>query len=236
MKVLSALILGLCAIMAATLLANGLTDLRTGDRYVTVKGVAEREVQADLALWPLRFVATGGTLDEAQKRAGQSREAIMAFLNLQAISKSAVELQRLDVTDTRANAYAANNNPQKFIINQTLMVRSEDIDKIRQAAQNVSELVDSGVVLSSDYGPSGPTYLFNRLNDIKPDMISQATASAREAAEQFARDADASLGGLRRANQGVFQILARDQAPGISEKQQPVKTVRVVSTFDYYLK
>jgi hypothetical protein len=235
MKTVSALILGISAIIAAMFLSSGLTDLRTGDRYVTVKGVAEREVQADLALWPLRFVATGDTLDQAQEKARVSREAIMAFLKLQAIDTSAVELQRLDVTDTRANAYGANNNPQKFIINQTLMVRSSHIDRIRQAAQNVSELVDSGVALSSDYGPSGPTYLFNRLNDIKPEMISEATAAAREAASQFAQDANTSLGGLRRANQGVFQILARDQAPGISENQQPVKTVRVVSTFDYYL-
>ncbi len=238
MKVVSALIIGLCAIVAASLLSQGLMGgLRTADRYVTVKGMAEREVQADLALWPIRFVATGSTLDEAQNKARSSREAIMAFLKLQAIDQSAVELQRLDVTDTRANPYAGNNSEQQYIINQTLMVRGTDIDRIRQAAQNVSELVDSGVVLSSDYGPSGPpTYLFNGLNDIKPAMIAEATAAARESAQQFARDAEAKLGSLRRANQGVFQILARDQAPpGVSEQQQPVKTVRVVSTFDYYL-
>lgn len=235
MKVVSALIIGLCAIVAASLLSQGLMGLRTADRYVTVKGMAEREVQSDLALWPIRFVATGSTLDEAQNKARSSREAIMAFLKLQAIDQSAVELQRLDVTDTRANPYAGNNSEQQYIINQTLMVRGTDIDRIRQAAQNVSELVDSGVVLSSDYGPSGPTYLFNGLNDIKPAMIAEATAAARESAQQFARDAEAKLGSLRRANQGVFQILARDQAPGVSEQQQPVKTVRVVSTFDYYL-
>lgn len=236
MKVIAALILGISAIVSASLISNGLTGLRTGDRYVTVKGVAEREVTADLALWPIRFVATGTSLSDAQEKARSSRNAIMAFLKLQAINDSAVELQRLDVTDTRANPYQDNNNEQKFIISQTLMVRSEDIEKIRQAAQGVSELVDSGVVLSSDYGPSGPTYLFNGLNDIKPDMIAEATASAREAASQFAEDAKTELGDLRRANQGVFQILARDQAPGVSEQQHPVKTVRVVSTVEYYLR
>ncbi len=234
MKVIVAIILGLSVIISASLLRDGLTGLKTGDRYVTVKGVAEREVEADLALWPIRFVATGNTLEQAQQKARSSREAIMAFLKLQAIEDSAVELQRLDVMDTRANPYQGEGE-QKFIINQTLMVRSTQIERIRQAAQNVSELVDSGVLLSSDYGPGGPTYLFSGLNDIKPDMIAEATEAAREAAQQFARDANASLGGLRRANQGVFQILARDQAPGVSEQQQPVKTVRVVSTFDYYL-
>ncbi len=236
MKAISALILGISAIIAAALIGDGLTDLRTGDRYVTVKGVAEREVTADLALWPIRFVATGNSLNAAQEKARSSRDAIMAFLKLQANSQDAVELQRLDVTDTRANPYQNSNGGQQFIINQTLMVRSTDIDRIRQAAQGVSELVDSGVVLSSDYGPSGPTYLFNGLNDIKPDMIAEATASAREAAAQFARDANTELGGLRRANQGVFQILARDQAPGVMEEQQPVKTVRVVATVEYYLR
>tara|TARA_R110001592_G_scaffold8745_1_gene47266 strand:- start:11574 stop:12284 length:711 start_codon:yes stop_codon:yes gene_type:complete len=236
MKLFASVILGVSAIISAALIGNGLTDLRTGDRYVTVKGVAEREVNADLALWPIRFVATGASLSEAQERARSSRDAIMAFLKLQAIDQNAVELQRLDVTDTRANPYQANNGEQKFIISQTLMVRSTDIDRIRQAAQGVSELVDSGVVLSSDYGSPGPTYVFNGLNDIKPEMIAEATASAREAADQFAQDAKAELGGLRRANQGVFQILARDQAPGIMEQQQPVKTVRVVSTVEYYLR
>jgi hypothetical protein len=236
MKLLASLIFGISAIISAALISDGLTDLKTGDRYVTVKGVAERQVTADLALWPIRFVATGASLSEAQDKARSSRDAIIAFLKLQAIDQDAVELQRLDVTDTRANPYQTNNGEQKFIISQTLMVRSTDIARIRQAAQGVSELVDSGVVLSSDYGPSGPTYLFNGLNDIKPEMIAEATASAREAAAQFAQDAKAELGGLRRANQGVFQILARDQAPGIMEGQQPVKTVRVVSTVEYYLR
>ncbi len=236
MKLLASLILGISAIISAALISDGLTDLKTGDRYVTVKGVAERQVTADLALWPIRFVATGASLSEAQDKARSSRDAIIAFLKLQAIDQDAVELQRLDVTDTRANPYQTNNGEQKFIISQTLMVRSTDIARIRQAAQGVSELVDSGVVLSSDYGPSGPTYLFNGLNDIKPEMIAEATASAREAAAQFAQDAKAELGGLRRANQGVFQILARDQAPGIMEGQQPAKTVRVVSTVEYYLR
>lgn len=235
MKVLVALILGLGMIVSASLLKDGLTEMRTGDRYVTVKGVAEHEVTADLALWPIRFAATGDTLEDAREKARNSRDGVMAFLKLQAISEDAVELQRMDVVDTHANPYQPDNGVRKFIITQVLMVRSEEVDKVRQAAQNVSDLVDSGVILSSDYGPTGPTYLFTRLNDIKPEMISQATAAARESAQQFARDADAELGGLRRANQGVFQILARDQAPGVMAEQQLFKTVRVVSTFDYYL-
>ncbi|WP_375176891.1 SIMPL domain-containing protein [Marinobacter mobilis] len=235
MKTLPTLIVAVAVIFSSSLIMEGLMALRTSDRFVTVKGVAEQEVKADLALWPLRFVATGDTLQQAQDDARASRDAIMAFLQLQAIASEAVELQRLDVTDTRANPYQNQGGAQRFIISQTLMVRSGDITRIQQAAQGVSELVDSGVVLSADYGNSGPTYLFSRLNEIKPDMIARATAAAREAASQFAQDANTTLGGIRRANQGVFQILPRDQPPGISEGQQAVKTVRVVATVEYYL-
>lgn len=235
MKVLVSAVIVLSLIVAASLLRDGLTELRTGDRYVTVKGVAEKEVTADLALWPIRFAASGNTLEAARERAHSSRDGVMAFLSLQAISEESVELQRMDVVDTQANPYQPENGARKVIITQVLMVRTDEVDKVRQAARNVSDLVDSGVILSSDYGPAGPTYLFTRLNDIKPEMISEATQAARESAQQFARDADAELGGLRRANQGVFQILARDRAPGVTADQQPFKKVRVVSTFDYYL-
>lgn len=236
MKIPGALILGISLIITAFLVRDGLTGFKSDDRYVTVKGMAEQEVMADLALWPIRFAASGETLEDARTKARDSRDSVMAFLSLQAIAEEAIELQRLEVIDTGANPYQPEGGVRKFIIHQTLMVRSTDIERIRQAARNVDDLVDSGVILSSDYGPAGPTYLFTSLNDIKPGMIEQATLAARESAQQFARDANADLGGLRRANQGVFQILARDQAPGVMEQQQPVKLVRVVATFDYYLR
>ena len=93
---------------------------------------------------------------------------------------------------------------------------------------------DAGVVLSSD-GPwsGGPSYLFTKLNDLKPGMIAEATASARRAAEQFAKDSGARLQGIRQANQGLFVILPRDQAPGMQEERQRAKIVRVVTTIDY---
>jgi len=108
----------------------------------------------------------------------------------------------------------------------------------RQARQRVGELVSAGVVLSSggDDGSGGPTFVFTGLNKLKPQMIAEATARARESAEQFAKDSHSDIGGIRSASQGVFEILPRDQAQGISEASQIVKTVRVVSTIDYSLK
>jgi hypothetical protein len=125
-------------------------------------------------------------------------------------------------------------------VNQTILVRSTRPDQVLAASQQISELAAIGVAISSgtnEYGGgSGPTFVFSGLNKLKPEMIAEATARAREAATQFAGDSRSALGGIRQANQGVFEILPRDNAPGISESSQIAKVVRVVSTIEYYLR
>ena len=79
-------------------------------------------------------------------------------------------------------------------------------------------------------------FIFSKLNDLKPKMIAEATARAREGAEQFARDSRSAIGGIRQATQGVFEIMPRDPAPGISQESQIVKVVRVVTTVEYGLR
>lgn len=235
MRILTALILALGLAAAGWLVGSGLKEMRTGDRYVTVKGMAEREVVADLAIWPLRYVAAADELEQAQASIERSRQAVLKFLTQFGIKPEQVELQRLEVTDTMANPYQQHSSANRYIINHNLLVRSEDIGQVQAASQSVSQLIDAGVVLTTDYGMGGPTYLFKGLNAIKLELIAEATAAARSSAEQFAQDAQARLGGLRRANQGVIQILPRDQIPGASEENQATKIVRVVSTLEYYL-
>ena len=219
-------------------IGHGFAGARASDRYVTVKGVSEREARADLALWPLRLVAGDNELVRAQSRIAFGVRAVRAFLARNGVDTSQVELQGYTVADAYANQYrSADEVTSRFVINQTVMVRSDRPEVVAAAAQKVDELVQAGVVISSggDFG-SGPTFLFTRLNSLKPQMIAEATARAREAAEQFARDSRASLGGIRRATQGMFEILPRDQAPGVDEGSQLAKTVRVVSTVEYFLR
>jgi hypothetical protein len=228
-------ILAIGIALAGFFIGNGFFKGRATDRYVTVKGVSERDVTADLALWPISFVATDDDLARAQAKIKSSHRQLMGFLSDHGINADEAEVQRLDVTDVMANPYRSGQAEFRYIIEQTVMVRSDDPEKISHTSQAVGELVDAGVVLSSRGYPSGPTYLFNRLSELKPEMIAEATANARRAAEQFAIDSGSRLGKIRRADQGVFQILARDRTPGVGEEGQKEKTVRVVSTIQYYL-
>lgn len=234
-------------IVGATLVAFGLALAgyfvgegfrlgREAERIVTVKGLAEREAKADLALWPLRFVATGDELREAQAKIERDAEAVRAFLARQGVKPEEIEVAGVEVTDMLARAYGESRDKDRFIVAQTLTVRTAEVDRIAAAAQDVGELVNAGVALQHEGGPqSGPVYLFTRLNDLKPEMIAEATKAARAAAEQFAADSGARLGGIRRANQGVFQILPRDDYPGAFEPRQVMKTVRVVTTVEWAL-
>lgn len=217
---------------------HGIVRAKAADRYVTVKGVSEREAKADLAIWPLRIVAADNDLARANAQLQQSVARIRAFLAARGVDTTQITLQDFVVRDAQANAYGGGpNDGPRFVINQTLLVRSTEPEVVLAASQRVSDLVAQGVPLSSggEYGGGGPTFVFTGLNALKPPMIAEATARAREAAEQFARDAGSALGGIRQANQGYFEILPRDQALGISEASQIRKTIRVVATVEYLL-
>ncbi|HSA56226.1 MAG TPA: SIMPL domain-containing protein [Gemmatimonadaceae bacterium] len=233
------IILAAGMLLAGLAVGQGFLRARLGDRFVTVKGISEREVRADLAIWPLRIAVSDDDLARAQTRIESHVREIFRFLVRHQLDTAQVTLQDFVVSDLLTQEYrpagAAGN---RFIIRQTIVVRSDAPDRVRAASQRVGELVNAGVVLSSgaEYGMGGPTFVFRGLNALKPAMIAEATARAREAATQFAQDSRTSLGGIRRANQGIFEILPRDQAQGITEASQIDKTIRVVSTVEYTLR
>lgn len=233
-----ALILALGLTLSGLLVGWGFARGRSADRFVTVKGISEREVTADVAVWPLRIVTAGNDLGAAHTELQRHVRLVRDFLERQGIDTSQVSLQGFVVTDALANPYAsADRVASRYVIRQTVLVRSSDPQRVLAASQRVAELVNAGVIISSgeEYGPGGPTFIFTKLNDLKPEMLAESTSRAREAGQQFARDAQSGLGSIRRANQGVFEILPRAPGPGMTEESQILKTVRVVSTVEYFL-
>ena len=240
-QTIGALILAVGVAVGGGLVGSGFARAKAADRYVTVKGVTEREVRADVAIWPLHVVAADNDLNVAHARLEKSITGVRQFLASQRLDTAKIELTGFSVSDAQANEYGGERRSgSRYILKQTVVLRSSEVDKVLAASQRVGDLASIGVSLSSggEYGPGGggPTFIFSGLNTLKPPMIAEATARAREAADQFARDSHSSLGGIRQANQGVFEILPRDEAPGMTEGSQVAKRVRVVSTVDYFLK
>ena len=236
MRVVAAVLVAVGVALGGWFIGNGVAH-RHPNRSVTVKGLAERNVKADIALWQIQFAETGNDLAGVQATIQKDDAAITAFLRQHKLGADAIAFHSVQVTDRAARNYGNDQYKTRFVVTGTIMVRTKDVDAVAAAAQDTGTLIAQGVVLGNPDGGfnEGPNYLFDGINALKPSMIAEATKNARAAAEQFARDSGSKLGGILRANQGVFEILPRDKAPMLQQDKQIDKTVRVVATLDYAL-
>lgn len=203
---------------------------------VSVKGLAEMNVKADLAVWNIKFVVTGNDVVKAQQEMADQTVTVKNFLLKNQITEDEIAVGFLETNDRMADMYnSGNDNNVRFILTQNITVKSSDVDKIAATLNKSGELVAKGIIFSRSYDYP-VSYLFTKLNEIKPEMLAKATENAREAAEEFAKNSGSSVGKIRSANQGVFSILPSEQTMYASEMQQINKKVRVVSTVEYWLK
>ncbi len=225
----SAAVLAVGLIAGGYLLGNGLVRAREADRSVTVRGLAEREVTADLATWTIAYSATAEDLAGAQSSVDEDSNAIRAFFK--EVGFPAEELQPTGVNVSQFT----DNGVTKFTVRQRMTLRSTDIKRAQAAVRRQFDLVRRGVVLEEG---SGMAYTFTKLNSIKPAMVAQATKDARASAEQFAQDSGTSVGTIKSATQGYFEVNARDgdSGGGWGVSDTPFKKVRVVTTVDFYLR
>jgi len=231
-SIVGALLLSLGLVGAGWFAAQGMARLRTADRYVTVKGSAERIVDADLVVWPLAHSVGGNDLADVQRRLDANTATIRAFFAGAGFKPAEIVVSPPRLEDRWAYAYGDNRPPERFRYATTVTLRTSNVATALAVLRRSGELVSRGVMLGTgeDGRASGPEFDYTRLNDIKPTLIAEATANARRSAEQFAKDSGARIGGIRSANQGVVDISDRDQG------SPQVKKVRVVTTVEYFLK
>lgn len=201
---------------------------------VVVKGLAEMNVEADLAIWNMRFVVTGNDVTALQKETDNQIKIVEDFLISEGLQKHEISVGRLETTDLMANPYRNNNVDFRFILTQNINIKSTNVELIATVLNKSGTLVSRGIIFNSDYG-TPVTYLFTKLNEIKPQMLALATQNAKQAAQEFADQSGSRVGRIRHANQGVFSILPREETFSAMESTQINKKVRVVSTVEYWL-
>ena len=230
---LNSIIIGLALVAGLALfgylLGRAAINVKEYERSVTVKGLAEREVPADIVLWPIVFTVTDNDLGQLYASIDESQRKIVKFLVARGIDRQEISSALPSITDKSAQQYGGSARPEfRFVATQTVTVYSARVAEVRQAMAGLAELGKSGIVFSGQ-NMYGTEYLFTRLNKIKPQMIEEATAKAREVAEKFAADSQSRLGRIKSASQGQFSITPRDN------NNPHLKKVRVVSTVEYYL-
>ena len=233
-KIIVAIIMALGLATGGWLVSKGLADMRTGDRYVSVKGSAEKIVDADLVVWPLAHNVSGNDLVGVQRGLEANTTAIRDFFKDAGFGDDEIVVAPANLEDRWAYSYGENKPPERYRYSTTVTLRTTKVAKAMAALRRTGDLLAKGVMLGGSGGesgaPSGPEFDYTKLNDIKPALIAEATANARKSAEQFAKDSGARIGGIRTANQGVVDISNRDAG------SPQVKKVRVVSTVEYFLK
>ncbi len=225
--IVTAVILALGMMIGGYLLGNGLVRARHADRAVTMRGLAERNVTADLATWTIAYSAQGAELAPLQARIDANTQAITSFFQGFGFQPDDLSLGGVNV-----NQYTNSNGTPNITVRQRLQLRTTKVMDARRAFARQFDLVRQGVALEEG---SGMVYSFTKLNAIKPAMIADATKDARNGAEQFAKDSGTSVGAIKQATQGYFSIGARDGDNAGSGANSPFQKVRVVTTIDFYL-
>lgn len=220
----------ICATVLAScvILAFGMSKIIHTPRTVTVRGLAEREVNADMAVWKLSFSVGGNILQNLQSDILKDTKVVEGFLKEHNLSEKDYTILSPEINDATMNTYSTNGRRYDYIAKQTILIRSSNVEAVKAAAEDTLSLAGKGISVNSDWDGK-VQYDFTGLNEIKPEMIAEATENARKAAEQFAHDSKSKVGKIQTATQGLFSI--DDAATGLEYK----KNVRVVTTVVYSL-
>ncbi len=236
-RFLAALLVAAGLAMAGFAVSQGLERFRMADRTVTVKGLAEKNVESDFAIWTLSFRRAGAEFSGVQQALAADREKVLAFLKARGFTDEELEARPLQVQDLLAREFAQGNVPFRFNGSGQVLVKSARVAEVEKAALAVDPLIQDGVQLGgeNDGARSGPRFQLRGFNDVKAPLLAEATRNAREQAEKFAAEAGAKLGPLKTANQGVIRITG-DDGNDFDDGSSRGKRLRVVSTFEYELR
>ncbi len=226
---IEALILAIGMAVLGGQIEDGINDFVAKDRVVTVKGLAEMEVSADKVTWPLMYKEVGNDLSALYNRISTTNKAIVDFLKQKGIAEDEISINAPEIIDMQAERYAGENKNYRYNVTTVITVTSKKVDLVRSLISEQGELLKQGIAITGGDYRYNIQYDYTSLNEIKPQMIEEATRNAREAAQKFAKDSDSELGKIKRATQGQFSIDNRDA------NTPYIKRIRVVTTIEYSL-
>ena len=233
-RITEAIVLGafLCLglIVLGYLISSSIIRIKGLDRTVTVKGLSEREMPANRAIWPIKFSEADNDLSNLYSVVQQKTELIIAFLKKNGFEEKEISILAPAIFDRQAQGYVDPNKVKfRYTANSIITVYTKKVDSIRKTMKKLVQLGKQGIAIGGQDYQTRIEYLFTKLNEIKPEMVEEATKKAREVAEKFAKDSNSRLGKIKRARQGQFSINNRDS------NTPYIKKIRVVSTLEYYL-
>ena len=225
-----AVIIAIGFVLLGFCIKAGLNSLAGKDRKVVVKGLAEKEVDADKVTWPIVSKEIGNDLPELYKRINATTATIRQFLTTNGIRTNEISVNAPVVVDLSADRYNDNRQPYRYNVTSIITVTSNNVKLVRSIIARQGELLQKGIAIV-DGGYENPVkYEFVSFRDMKPAMMQEAIENAERTAQQFAKNSNSTLDKIMNADQGQFSIEDRDS------NTPYIKKVRVVTTITYSLK
>jgi len=246
-SVKAAVIVGCCLILGLTaagyFVGRGALRFKSDVRTVTVRGLVEREVSADEAVWTLSLRRAGDDLSEVHRRISKDRDALLAFLQQQGFSAAEMTRQPTRTVDKLAREYGQPQAGERFryLVSTAVVLRTTQIEQLQKALGATEELLKQGVILDAERegNIANPRYVITKFNELRPELLALATKNARIVAQQFAADSGVSVGKIHSAHQGSIQIFGsdgHDESSAYSPTSTAVKKLRLVSTIEFELR
>jgi uncharacterized protein len=193
----------------------------TQGNYVEVKGLSEKIVKADTAIWSMTFDVKSNDVDSLYANIQKNVSTIQTFLTSKGFEASEINVAPVNIyQDTYKDSLFRYNSSTQ------LSIYTKKVDLVKSVSKDTLFLVKQGITMSQN----SISFEFSDINSVKPEMLAEALSNAKDTAEKIATDSGSSLSGLHRGNQGVFDITDKD--PGSPE----YKKIRLVSTLQFLLK
>ncbi len=225
----ASIILGAAFVLGMWSFGHRFLQAKKYDQFVSVKGLAEQQVRADQGAWVIQAAYAGNDLEFLKKKISDQVKIIRSWLRAKGFADDEMKVEELSLLQ---NIYG--QAQARYSGNLQVSVSSTKVDLLSAVSGEVNELIDQGVALAGDRWVTRPRYYFTQINEIKPSLLAEATQAALRSAEEFAENSGATVGGIKRARQGIISLIPSNRV-NESEEFYPDKIARVVSSIDYFI-
>lgn len=232
MNLINSLILSISILGFGFFISDGLKNFNRPQRTISVKGLSEREVKADLAIWKISFNVSSQQIEDVKKQLPLVQNELQSFLLSAGFTINEVTKDS-SIQDRQAQDYAVEKG-NRFVATGFYLLQTSKVELVEKTQQQLDELVQKGIVITGNK----KIYYYTGLNEIKPEMLDDATKNAKIAAMGFAKSMSVAVGKLKSASQGTFTIsnlIGQDDYYDGEQSSSIAKKVRVVTQVEFFI-
>ncbi len=229
------LFLGLAIVISAYLVTDTLRDIKLANQIIKVRGYSETQVESDLAIWNITITTRQAVRADAYDELANHRKRVKEYLIEKGVTDDEINMQSVYVYQQmkRTDTGRETSEIEAYEITQNIEVKSGDVYNLQSISTEISDLIGEGINVQANM----PRYYYTGVNDLKSQLLIDATKDARERAKTLAEGSGVNLGVLRAARQGVFSVRSGDSSSISEEVSDDVssidKKITAVVTVDY---